>query len=130
DELRRAVVETIEAHLSRKGDLRQLPEGKEFHFMGTVRFSVPTRYQAYDLAEFADGLRRVSVSSLYLHIFEARLRPPLGLNDFSLWFDSELGEAALAKKVSSLDPYTQTLEGLRARIIGLVEKRLEVLRHA
>ncbi|MGZ7046584.1 MAG: DUF5752 family protein, partial [Candidatus Aminicenantales bacterium] len=75
--------------------------------------------------EFLDGLNSVSISRLYLHIFEARLRPPLGVNDFSLWFEKELGEKDLATSVDHLDPYTQTMEGLRRRIAGLVEERLE-----
>jgi len=89
-----------------------------------VRFSVPTPHEARDLAEFRDQLKQVSISSLYLHIFEARLRPPLGVNDFSHWFETELDLPRLAKKVSSLDPYTQTLEGLRSRIVRLVEEEL------
>jgi hypothetical protein len=72
----------------------------------------------------------VTISSLYLHVFEARLRPPLGVNDFSLWFEKELGERALAGAMDRLDPYTQTMEGLRRRIAALVEKRLEEITYA
>jgi hypothetical protein len=122
--LREALLAVLEKELAEGEADRRVPEGKEFHFMGAVRFSVPTPHVAHDLAEFADHLKRVSISSLYLHIFEARLRPPLGINDFSYWFETELGLPRLAKKVSSLDPYTQTLEGLRSRIVRLVEKEL------
>jgi len=125
NDLRHAIVSAIENHLKKNKNLRQVPEGKEFHFMRAVRFSIPTQHQAYDLAEFLDCLKKVSISSLYLHTFEARLRPPLGINDFSHWFEAQLGERALAKKVAGLDPYTQTLEGLRSRIIGFIEKRLQ-----
>ena len=125
NDLRHAIVSAIENRLKKNNHLRQVPEGKEFHFMRAIRFSIPTQYQAHDLAEFMDRLKKVSISSLYLHIFEAKLRPPLGINDFSHWFDTQLGEKSLAKKVASLDPYTQTLEGLRSRIIGFIEKRLQ-----
>jgi hypothetical protein len=53
------------------------------------------------------------------------MRPPYGVNDFSRWFKEELGEAELAEDVNRLDPYTQTMEGLRNRIAGLVRTRLE-----
>jgi len=124
NDLRQAIVSAIENHL-KKSSTRQAPAGKEFFFMRAIRFSVPTRYRAYDLAEFLEGLKKVSISSLYLHVFEAKLRPPLGVNDFSQWFETELGEKALAKKVAGLDPYNQTLEGLRSRIIGFIEKRFQ-----
>jgi hypothetical protein len=128
--LRRALVEAMEAYLRERGDSHRVRPGREFHLMGTVRFSLPTPYEAYDLAEFVDCLGKVSLSSLYLHVFEARLRPPLGVNDFSSWFEKELGERDLARKVAGLDPYTQTMEGLRSRIIGIVSRRLEESPHA
>ena len=59
-----------------------------------------------------------------------RLRPPLGINDFSNWFETQLGDGDLARKVAGLDPYTRTLEGLRSRIIAIVEQRLEELASA
>ncbi len=130
NDLRHAIIAAIENHLKKNNNIRQVPVGKEFHFMRAIRFSIPTQHQANDLAEFLDGLKKVSISSLYLHIFEARLRPPLGINDFSHWFEAQLGEKALAKKVAGLDPYTQTLEGLRSRIISFIEKRLQEISYA
>lgn len=129
-DLREALLHVIEEHLKQKKDARSVPEGKEFYFMRAVRFSIPTAYVAHDLAEFADCLKRVGLSSLYLHIFEARLRPPLGMNDFSYWFESQLGDKALARRVANLDPYTQTMEGLRSRILQIVEERLKELSDA
>ncbi len=123
--LRDALAATI-AQVFKGTRLRlEAPRGKEFHFMRAVRYSLPTDIEASDLVEFRDGLKRVSISSLYLHIFEARLRPPLGVNDFSLWFERELGETELAAAIDRLDPYTRTLEGLRSRIASLVERRIE-----
>jgi hypothetical protein len=121
-ELRVALSSAVGKHLEKRGDGRAAPEGKEFHFTGAVRFSIPTPHEASSLAEFADGLRKISISSLYLHVYEARLRPPHGVNDFSLWFAQELGCASLAKTVAGLDPYTHTLESLRSKIISFVEQ--------
>jgi hypothetical protein len=123
-ESREALVDVLEKHMDDYERNRRVPEGKEFHFMGAVRFSVPTPHVAYDLAGFLDQLKQVSHASLYLHIFEAHLRLPLGVNDFSRWFETELALPGLARKVSALDPYTRTLEGLRARIARLVEEEL------
>ncbi len=124
EDLRKALLEALRDGLTRPAAGRAAPEGKEFHFLSAQRFSVPTPHEARTLAEFAEGLKKVSVSSLYLHIFEARLRPPLGRNDFSLWFEQELGETELARRVEDLDPYTHTLEGLRAKILGFLDERM------
>lgn len=128
-ELRQALVSVLENHLKKHPATRPAPHGDEFYFMRSIRFSVPTPYQAGDLAEFCEALRRVSISSLYLHVFEARLRPPLGINDFSVWFERDLGEKELAGKVARLDPYSRTHEALRESIIKMVEGRLEKLSH-
>ncbi len=125
EELKRALVETIRRHVAGRANGGEVPGGKEFHFMQAIRFSVPTAHQARDLAGFARCLKRVSLSSLYLHLFEALLRPPPGVNDFATWLERELDEPALARKVSSLDPYTHTLEGLRSTLITMVGRRLE-----
>ena len=128
--LRDALVSTISSYLEGTRLRLAAPEGKEFHFMRAIRFSLPTEHYASDLREFLEGLNTVSISSLYLHIFEAKMRPPLGVNDFSHWFENELGETRLAEAVGRLDPYTQTMEGLRRRIAAMVETRIEEIDHA
>jgi hypothetical protein len=60
------------------------------------------------------------VASLYYHVFDAHLRLENGENDFSRWFRS-LTLEGLADEVSRLDPYAYTLEGLRKRLLVLVE---------
>ncbi|MDD5628215.1 MAG: DUF5752 family protein [Elusimicrobia bacterium] len=130
EELRQALIASIEERLRNGCDSRPVPTGKEFHFMRAIRFSLLTEHEAWDLKGFSEGLRKVSISSLYLHIFEARLRPPLGINDFSYWFKTQLGETRLSEQVANLDPYTHTLEGLRGRILGFIDWRLKEGSHA
>lgn len=124
NDLRQALVVAVEDHLKKNPSERSVSKGKEFHFMGAIRFSLPTPHQAWDLVEFGECLRHVSISSIYLHIFEACLRPPLGINDFSLWLETEIHEKKLAKKIASLDPYTHSFEGLRSMILNFVEESL------
>ena len=92
--------------------------------MKSILFNLPTEHQAHDLSEFADCLKKISVHSLYYHMFEARLRTTRGKNDLSFWLDS-IGEEALARQVERLDPYTHTMEELRTRILRLAERRLK-----
>ena len=123
--LRDAFVGLLERHLAENpGPMRTVAPGREFHFMRAIRFSLPTSCAAVDYPGFIECLRNVSVSSLYLHVFEARLRPPYGVDDFSHWFRTNFNDEVVGREISRLDPYSYTLEGLRQRIIRIIEQRL------
>jgi hypothetical protein len=83
-------------------------------------FAIPTPHTASTLREFHDALRHISIHSLYFHMFDARLRPVLGQDDFSIWLRDN-GQGELADSIARLDPYTHTLEGLRRTLQNLVE---------
>ncbi|MBN1505006.1 MAG: hypothetical protein JW952_08090 [Candidatus Eisenbacteria bacterium] len=123
--LRNKIVETIEAYLEEHPSARRrfAAPGEEFHFIKSVSFVFPTPDAAYDLTEFARILERIGIDSIYFHLFEARLRLGRATNDFSLWIESSLGEKELAERISKLDPYTCTLESLRAKIIQMIRNR-------
>lgn len=122
--LREKIISVIESDLQSTKEMRRAPEGQEFCFMKSRSFILPTPYEVWDLKEFAQAISKVSVLSLYHHMFEARLRLGRGTNDFSNWLESELDEKSLALSLSRLDPYTQTLESLRAQILKLTRMRL------
>lgn len=129
--LRDKIVNTIEHYLEKsKGKLKEASEGQEFYFVKSVSFVLPTPDQASSLEEFASVLRKITIDSIYFHMFEARLRLEKGTNDFSLWLDTSLGEKELAKKIARLDPYTYTMERLREKLIQLIENRLRSVRAA
>ena len=125
-ELRDEIVRTIEnyiAHYSRSLHKFATP-GEEFHFLKSVSFVFQTPYTASDLNEFQAALKRITINSIYFHMFEARLRIGRGTNDFSKWLEDSLSEKKLANKIASLDPYTHTMENLRITLIKLIEKRI------
>ena len=125
--LRDAIVGTIESHLAETRSLRPAPEGSTFYFLNSRSFLIPTPYEARDLEEFAQALQKVSTHAIYHHVFEARLRMERG-NDFALWL-AALGEKSLAWQITLMDPYTQTLETLRKRVLRLVERRIWEKQH-
>lgn len=130
-DIRQAFVSAIERHLAENpGPQRVVAAGREFHFMRAVRFSLPTPCAADSYASFLECMKEVSPSSLYLHVFEARLRPPYGVDDFSHWFRKEFGDEKIGREISRLDPYSYTLEGLRKRIIRIVEARAAEVNNA
>ncbi len=122
--LRDKIVATIENYIKKNARTKNLqaPEGQEFHFIKSLSFVVPTRYEATDLKEFRDILEKITIDSIYFHIFESRLRIEKKTNDFSLWIEMSLENKELADKISGLDPYTQTMENLRHRIIQIIER--------
>jgi len=121
--LREKIVETIEKHLGKNpGSLRSAPPGAEFHFLKSITFILPTPYIASDLLELLEVLGKITIHSIYFHMFEARLRLERGKNDFSLWVEDMLGEKELAREIGRIDPYTFTLEGLRSALCKLVSK--------
>lgn len=121
-ELRERILAVINEGLSTRGDGRSAFEGREFHFIKSVSVILTTSYVAHDLREFVEALRKVSINSLYFHIFESRLRLHKGTNDFSIWLQDFLDEREIADKIAVLDPYNYTLEGLRSVIIQLIEE--------
>ena len=125
--LRDAIVAAIESHLATAKSLTPAPEGSDFVFLNSRSFLLPTPYEARTPAEFAHALGKVSVHSIYHHVFEARLRLERG-NDFAEWLTG-LGEKDLAWQITLLDPYAQTLESLRTRLLRLVERRLLEKQH-
>jgi len=119
-DLREKCIIILEPYL-KEGHYRDINclEGEEFHFMSCKTFIIPTSYVANNLEEFSDIIQKISINSIYFHIFEARLRLEREGNDFSLWLES-IGKKELARQLSRIDPYTITLEGLRKKIVRLI----------
>lgn len=127
-ELRREFLRILDEALAR-GPGRPAPEDGAFHFKSAVRFSVPTGKEARTLAEFAAAVERAGPSTLYLHLYEAKLRSG-GASDFSLWLEKEMGEPELAAAVGELDLYGWTLNDIRRRLAELLEGALKGKSHA
>jgi hypothetical protein len=124
DALRAALVGLLQPFVAGDRVRRVAPDGAEFHVMNAVIFLLPTPFEATTLGEFLDGLTKVSVHSLSHHMIDARLRLEREHNDFSAWLEHALGERALARAIDRLDPYMQTLEGLRRRVADLIAHRI------
>lgn len=126
DSLRRIIIWTIGSFLKRNPlvNFRFARLGEEFYFIKSVCYIIPTDYLAQDLAEFTEFLSRVTIDSVYFHIFEARLRLGRRTNDFSNWIETSIGDKELAGDISNLNPYKYTLEDLREMVIEIIKKRI------
>ena len=125
--LREKIVDVIEKYLQRNptAQTKFVSKGAEFHFIKSISFIFPTDYYAHDLKELAEILKKITIDSIYYHIFEARLRLEKGSNDFSFWIEKYFGDKKLADKISRLDPYTYTMEDLRKTLVKIIEKNIK-----
>ena len=124
--LREKIIAVIEDYLRKRpsAQKRFVNPGAEFHFIKSVSFIFPTNYVASDLNELAEILKKITIDSIYYHVFESRLRLEKGKNDISLWIEKVIGDKRLADKITQLDPYTFTLEALRKKLVNVIEKSL------
>ena len=125
--LRNEIIKTIEDYIkdNPRTKLRFASPEEVFHFIKSKSFILPTQHVARNLRDFINILKNISADSIYFHMFEARLRLDKETNDFSFWLGTSLMEVELAKKITSLDPYTYTMEDLRKKLIGIVEERIK-----
>lgn len=100
------------------------PAFEPFYFCETIEVTVPLEREASTLEEFRRELERLSHDSLYFHLIASRLRLPLVTNDFSLWFANALGLTALAERTDCIDIYANTLDGMQAKLLALIDSEL------
>jgi hypothetical protein len=122
--LRDTIVKKISDYLEHNPD--EIPQNvsreNTFHFMRSVSFVFPSKYIAKNVTEFLKIIKKISIDSIYFHIFESRLRLRHDTNDFANWFDFSLNDKQTAAELSKIDPYTYTLEELREKIIHIIKE--------
>jgi len=123
-DLRQRFVQIVESFLQRVPVAGSRVARETFYFCASDAVVIPTNFVAHTLPEFAEGLRGVSVHSIHHHFIEARLRLKLMSNDFSQWLYEDMGLTEAARQLNGIDIYTMTLEGVRNRIVRIVERSL------
>jgi hypothetical protein len=122
--LRDRLVRIIEEYLQKNPRAASRTAMEPFYLMASDLVVVPTPYVARNLEEFADGLRKVSIHSIYYHFIDARLRLKLNNSDFSVWLEREMDLTHAADRLSRIDIYTSTLEGVRRGILKIIEAEI------
>ncbi|MGE5235629.1 MAG: DUF5752 family protein [Acidobacteriota bacterium] len=119
--LRERVLETIEATLEEGGTTFPVPEGQEFHFSASALIEFDLGVAARSLPEMTRLLGEVPASSLYYHLYSARLRNPDGFDDLSRWL-ADNGSQVQAEHLRDLDIYMLSLESCRRVVLELLEE--------
>jgi Family of unknown function (DUF5752) len=122
--LRQRLIDIVENYLKQNPRARDRAAFEPFYFAASEVVVIPTPFVARNLAEFADGIRQVSLHSIYFHFIDARLRLKLSSNDFSLWLENELDLGRLADRINRIDIYTATLHDVRRSILRIVQAAL------
>jgi hypothetical protein len=126
ENLRRRLAGIIEDYRSFKPFAFEKSADEPFYLYDVQRFVYLTDKFAYDLKSFRDLVPTISLYSLYYHFIESRLETKLECDDFSNWIEESLGLPDLAKRVRGIDIHVYTLEGLRERMINLIDEYILV----
>jgi hypothetical protein len=119
--LRERLLHLIETYLQKNPRSAVKPAMEPFYMMAADLVVIPTPYVARNMEEFAEGLRKVTIHSIYYHFIDARLRLKLNSNDFSAWLEQELDLSRVGSQLNRIDIYTSTLEGVRHSILKIIE---------
>ena len=124
DTLRDELVAVIDDHLRQLQLVPRIASAEPFDFIRSRIVEIPTGLEARTLDEFRQALLEVDSSAIYVHVVEARARLGRGQNDFAAWLEHDLGLTQLAAQVRAVNPYSGSLERIRARLLQLCEDAL------
>jgi hypothetical protein len=123
--LRMRLIEVIEEYRGRESKAFRKRADDPFYLYDIIRIVYLTDKFAYDLRSFREVLATISIYSIYFHFIECRLEKDLHADDFSTWIESSLNLPDLAQKIKRIDLDAYTMEGLRTRIIQLIDEYSE-----
>ncbi|HEX4919362.1 MAG TPA: DUF5752 family protein [Candidatus Bathyarchaeia archaeon] len=122
--VRDRIVEIVEEFVTENPNARMRCSPTPFYFCSSRLIVLPTDLRADSLAEFVDSLKKAGLHSIQYHFIEARLRRKLDSNDFSIWLKRDVGLDREAALLNQIDIYTSTLEGVRRKIIQILQNTL------
>ena len=106
------------------GNLEMFPRvqnGQEFYFLELRSFIHPTGFEAKNLKEFKSGIEQLSISSLFYHLIDSRIRIGRHSNDFSIWLANELELQTKAEAIERINMFSLSLWEIRDEIIDILE---------
>jgi hypothetical protein len=122
--LRSNLIQIIEAYKEEKPKSFSKSADEPFYLYDVMRMVYLTDKFAYDLASLRDVLKGISIYSIYFHFIESRLYARRRTDDLSIWIETELKLAALAKRIRRIDITVYTIEGLRSKLVEVINAHL------
>ncbi len=117
EELRRELINVIEARLDENEFLTWAARDRQFHFIRAQTVVFDTNHRILQPKELVDIIPGLSLGSIYYHVIDARRRSPQAIDDFRAWlllFGEQFTE--LHERLAQLDPYFVGLTELRDQL--------------
>jgi hypothetical protein len=118
EQLRQHLIDVIEDRLSESPYVPTAAPGHEFYFLASKMVIFDTGLRATTPGDLAVRLPRLTTGSVFFHFVEARRRPPLMMDDFSLWLSawgSDLDRCREA--IGAIDYHLWSLTEMRAQLV-------------
>jgi hypothetical protein len=125
ESLRMRLIEIIESYREQKPGAFQKIADEPFYLYDVVRIVYLTDKFAYDLKSFRELLATVTKRSIYFHFVASRLQTQFQADDFSTWIEESLNIPDLAQAFRKIDVNAYTPEGLRRRLLQLIDEHLK-----
>lgn len=124
DELRSALVETIEDRLWSLDRIPWCRPGLELHLIESRLIGFDTGERFESLAALAAGIKRMTRGSVFFHVHEARRRSGGRTDDFSAWLEQRGAPPELVRRLQTLDFYFLNLNQLRQKLLEVLAEFL------
>src|SRR5438132_1600860 len=99
-----------------------------FYFNSAEHLLRIERERANTLGELLGAIKTCTDASIFQHTFrtlqEHHFIQEGYSNDFSMWLEEQMGLKRTAELINRIDIYTSTLQGVRNRIVRIVETAL------
>ena len=96
---------------------------RDFYFIEIKSFIHPTGFEANNLKELIKGIERLSISGLFYHLIDTRIRIGRHTNDFSEWLADDLSEHEKAESIAQLNLFSLNLWDIRDEIIAILQEK-------
>jgi hypothetical protein len=127
--LRSNLIQIIESYKEEKPRAFSKTADEPFYLYDVMQLVYLTDKFAYDLKSLRDAMKGISIYSIYFHLIESRLYTRRQTDDVSVWIEDGLNLPALAKRIRGIDITVYTIEGLRAKILEVIDGHLSVASH-
>jgi hypothetical protein len=123
EELRAVTLDIIDERLSEVVAIPSAAPGDEFYFLEATTVVFDTGDRIASPRDLATTIKGMTDGSIYYHFLDARRRPPVGKDDFSVWLmEEEKKNAKYIRALESIDFYFYTLSYLREELIAALGK--------
>lgn len=118
EELREAVIDTIDDRMSELPTIPTVKRGEDFQFMQAATVVFTLDWQIEGPNQLPAAIPRMTNNSIYYHFIEARRRTEGGIDDFTAWLqDCQNGHDEMIQALSEIDFYYMTLTELKDSLI-------------